>query len=171
MRIKYCFELRHRLGGIGQIFVVDGESAEVLEPGERAHDNPLFLKRLKFCRHSSGQSTNSTTHPHFSITQSPSEPRYPPSARFFFRRGNLCLCFWIAFGAPFDFLVPTCPFAGRVGVMRGPDAAGIDYPQAVALLTARGLTGNGVQGFYYILDHTLEDNVSSSFLARLCFFL
>lgn len=54
--------------------------------------------------------------------------------------------------------------------MRGPDAAGIDYPQAVAILTARGLTGNGVQGFYYILDHTLEDNVSSSFLARLCFF-
>lgn len=86
-------------------------------------------------------------------------------------RGNLCPCFWIAFGAPFDFLVPTCPFAGRVGVMRGPDAAGIDYPQAVAILTARGLTGNGVQGFYYILDHTLEDNVSSSFLARLCFFL
>lgn len=42
--------------------------------------------------------------------------------------------------------------------MRGPDAAGIDYPQAVAILTARGLTGNGVQGFYYILDHTLEDN-------------
>ena len=56
--------------------------------------------------------------------------------------------------------------------MRGPDAAGIDYPQAVAILTARGLTGNGVQGFYYyILDHTLEDNVSYSFLARLCFFL
>ncbi len=50
MRIKYCFELRHRLGGIGQIFVVDGESAEVLEPGEREHDNPLFLKRLKFGR-------------------------------------------------------------------------------------------------------------------------
>lgn len=24
--------------------------------------------------------------------------------------------------------------------MRGPDAAGIDYPQAVAILTARGLT-------------------------------
>lgn len=134
MRIKYCFELHHRLGGIGQ-------------------------------------RTNSTTQPHFSITQSPSEPRYPPSARFFFRRGNLCPRFWIAFGAPFDFLVPTCPFAGRVGVMRGPDAAGIDYPQAVAILTARGLTGNGVQGFYYILDHTLEDNVSSSFLARLCFFL
>ena len=40
--------------------------------------------------------------------------------------------------------------------MRGPDAAGIDYPQAVAILTARGLTGNGVQGFYYILDHPLE---------------
>ena len=54
--------------------------------------------------------------------------------------------------------------------MRGPDAAGIDYPQAVAILTARGLTGNGVQGLYYILDHTLEDYVSSSFLARLCFF-
>ena len=63
MRIKNCFELHHRLGGIGQC-------------------------------------TNSTTHPHFSITQSPSEPRYPPSARFFFRRGNLCPCFWIAFGAP-----------------------------------------------------------------------
>ena len=43
-------ELHHRLGGIGQIFVVDGESAEVLEPGEREHDKPLFLKRLKFCR-------------------------------------------------------------------------------------------------------------------------
>ena len=56
-------------------------------------------------------------------------------------------------------------------MMRGPDAAGIDYPQAVAILTARGLTGNGVQGLYYILDHTLEDYVSSSFLARLCFFL
>ncbi len=80
MRIKYCFELHHRLGGIGQIFVVDGESAEVLEPGERAHDNPLFLKCLKF---------------------------------------------------------------GRAFV----------WPE------------------HELLDHTLEDNVSSSFLARLCFFL
>ena len=68
------------LGGIGQIFVVDGESAEVLEPGEREHDNPLFLKRLKF---------------------------------------------------------------GRAFV----------WPE------------------HELLDHTLEDNVSSSFLARLCFFL
>ena len=42
--------MHHRLGGIGQIFVVDGESAEGLEPGEREHDNPLFLKRLKFGR-------------------------------------------------------------------------------------------------------------------------
>ena len=43
-------ELHHCLGGIGQKFVVDSESAEVLESGEGALDNPSFRKHLKFGR-------------------------------------------------------------------------------------------------------------------------
>ena len=60
------------------------------------------------------------------------------------------------FLAPFDLLVPVCPFAGRVGVMRGLDAAGVDDPQTGAVLAARGLAGKGVQGVHNVLDHTLE---------------
>lgn len=53
-------------------------------------------------------------------------------------------------------LVPVYPLAGRVGVVRGLDAPGVDDPQARALIAAGGLAGEGMEGLHYVLDRTLE---------------
>lgn len=60
------------------------------------------------------------------------------------------------FLASFDLLVPVCPLAGRIGVVRGLDAAGVDYPQTGTLLAACRLAGEHVQGVHNVLDHALE---------------
>lgn len=41
-------------------------------------------------------------------------------------------------------------------MVRGLDAPGVDDSQAVALIAAGGLAGEGMDGIHYVLDCTLE---------------
>lgn len=41
-------------------------------------------------------------------------------------------------------------------MVRGLDAPGVDDPQAVALIAAGGLAGEGMEGLHYVLARTLE---------------
>lgn len=41
-------------------------------------------------------------------------------------------------------------------MVRGLDAPGVDDSRAGALIAAGGLAGEGMEGFHYVLDRTLE---------------
>ena len=51
-------QLDHSLGCVSQIFVVDGQTPEVLQPGERAFHDPSFWKHRELGRAFVGKENN-----------------------------------------------------------------------------------------------------------------
>lgn len=177
-------ELHDGLRSLCEILVVKGEPSEVLKPGERALYDPPLGQHREPGRAVVGPEddlkvpSEQVGHPVSKRALVSAVGKNPLQARELVlqlldslrrtlavvevglmdgdgHRHHKCVNHNM-FLASFDLLVPVCPLAGRVGVMRGLDAAGVDYPQAGALLAAGGLAGERVQGVYHVLDHTIE---------------
>ena len=171
-------DLKHRLGSIRQIFIVDGESSEVPEPGERPLHNPSFRQHLKFGRAFVRTENHLQRPPEFlfhPVTEIPlitsvgeylDKTREPVRKSLYDLRRTLavvkiglmdshrhgkskCVNDYV-FLAPLDPLVPVNPLAARSRVMRSLHASGVDDPHAGASLPARNLAGKGMQRCHYI---------------------
>ena len=171
-------------GSLGEILVVKREPPEVLQPGEGELHAPPLGQHGEPGRAVVGPEddfkvpSETVGHPVPEPSAVASVSEYPPQSRepavkpFDDRHRPLA----VVDAGPVDgdrqrevervdqhvllpashLLVSVCPLAGRVGVVRGLDAPGVNDSKAGALIAARRLTGDGVQGVHYVLDHTLE---------------